>query len=231
MPERTDPWNTTGRPRSSMMTFAGAPWKKPKPFEYISGPTVHPRPEYLRVYKRFLGLPDNSQAPRKSSGSGFTNNYVQSELNPGVAMDNSTQKYRLLLFENGIPVAKGAFFTDEDAMQGYSGYTDMMTKGPHGIHGVPLSASNNGPPGVALAPLENWRQNKGFVPLNRKGTKLLPHKGYYVNEVPNHVGLVSRPDAASIDLPAIASAKPPKTEHVPTVMEMRMMSSRSLLGL
>eukprot|EP00961_Rhodomonas_salina_P129978 1750427-Rhodomonas_salina.2 len=85
--------------------------------------------------------------------------------------------------------------------------------------------------GVALAPLENWRQNKGFVPLNRKGTKLLPHKGYYVNEVPNHVGLVSRPDAASIDLPAIASAKPPKTEHVPTVMEMRMMSSRSLLGL
>eukprot|EP00961_Rhodomonas_salina_P129977 1750427-Rhodomonas_salina.1 len=136
------------RPRSSMMTFAGAPWKKPKPFEYISGPTVHPRPEYLRVYKRFLGLPDNSQAPRKSSGSGFTNNYVQSELNPGVAMDNSTQKYRLLLFENGIPVAKGAFFTDEDAMQGYSGYTDMMTKGPHGIHGVPLSASNNGPPGL-----------------------------------------------------------------------------------
>jgi hypothetical protein len=85
---------------------------------------------------------------------------VQTELNPGVAFDKTMKKYRLLLFENGVPKPRGSFFTDEDGMTAYSGYYDFIGRGPHGVAGVALSSLNKGPPGAAILTMPPDKNDK-----------------------------------------------------------------------
>jgi hypothetical protein len=104
--------------------------------------------------------PPSPTSASLGSGLGQSSNFVQTELNPGVALDKTTKKYRLLLFENGVPKPRGSFFTDEDGMTAYSGYYDFIGRGPHGVMGVPLSSLNKGPPGAAILTLPPDKNEK-----------------------------------------------------------------------
>jgi len=66
---------------------------------------------------------------------------------PGVALDKSNHKYRLLMIENGNAKTVGRFHVEREGIEGYNAYNDMQTKGPLGVTGVPSSIGNIGPPG------------------------------------------------------------------------------------
>jgi len=109
-------------------------------------------------------------------------NYVQSDVNPSVALDKESKKYRILLFKDGIPTALGMFNTGEECIEGYWGVKDREQRGPlpepqrHGVVGVPRSRTNLGPPGAALQTLGHWQHNRGNRP--RPSTSLLHSMSY-----------------------------------------------------
>jgi hypothetical protein len=44
---------------------------------------------------------------------------LQTDLNPSVARDKQSMKFRVLLFADGIPTALGTFNADDEALLGY----------------------------------------------------------------------------------------------------------------
>jgi len=91
-----------------MKPFAGAPWTKPV---QIGGPEEHKRPDYFTRYQRVVGV---AGAATGLSKSGLDpSKYEVCALNPGVAMDFSVHKYRLLLFTNDKVEPRGQFFSEQ----------------------------------------------------------------------------------------------------------------------
>ena len=84
-----------------------------------SPPTTQPGapPAYLEEYQRVCKVP---KAPkfRQPPPSLAMANYVQSDVNPSVALDKESKKYRILLFKDGIPTALGMFNTGEECVEG-----------------------------------------------------------------------------------------------------------------
>mmetsp|Transcript_48466 Transcript_48466/g.75679 ORF Transcript_48466/g.75679 Transcript_48466/m.75679 type:complete len:233 (-) Transcript_48466:560-1258(-) len=193
MPEPRDPWTIHLRPRASMKPFTGAPWKPPPAyFLKLTGARDKPAPWFDR-YQRMMNIGHRpSSAPAASVVRKESGNFIQTDLNPGVAFDKTTKKFRILLFEHGLATATGSFFTDEDGMVAYSGFHDFMGRGPHGIAGVTRSAGNMGPPGAALQAQHHWASNKGNK--KRPTTALLKNKGYFQNSAADHNSLCERPD-------------------------------------
>eukprot|EP00293_Proteomonas_sulcata_P009967 CAMPEP_0184306612 /NCGR_PEP_ID=MMETSP1049-20130417/15567_1 /TAXON_ID=77928 /ORGANISM="Proteomonas sulcata, Strain CCMP704" /LENGTH=203 /DNA_ID=CAMNT_0026618913 /DNA_START=6 /DNA_END=617 /DNA_ORIENTATION=+ len=183
-----DPWDTRGRTRASMKTFQGAPWKPAKAIGHEKF-QVKP-PEYLSRFKSLHGK--SAEAVLQKTPGLTGTDFEQCEVNPGVALDKPIGKYRLLLFENGMVKPKGCFFTEADGISAYSAYIDMKSMGPHGVQGVPLSAKNIGPPGVALLPKLTWQSNVGQ--RKRPSTTLLRSKGYWDGLPTNFNKSCSRPD-------------------------------------
>ena len=72
-------------------------------------------------------------------------NFVQSDLNPSVAKDKDSKKYRVLLFADGIPTALGMFNTDDECVVGYWAVKDRDSRGTlpepqrHGVLGAYLN--------------------------------------------------------------------------------------------
>ena len=64
-------------------------------------------------------------------------NFVQSDLNPSVAQDKESMKYRVLLFADGIPTALGKFNTEEECGIGY-----WVSLPPYSILAVKLQSNN-----------------------------------------------------------------------------------------
>mmetsp|Transcript_25673 Transcript_25673/g.64717 ORF Transcript_25673/g.64717 Transcript_25673/m.64717 type:complete len:262 (-) Transcript_25673:202-987(-) len=204
MPEYRDPWDTRGRPRASMKAFTGIPWKGPTKSD------ADPRKpaEWFGRYKKTMNIRPASVSGNVSAGLGQASNFVQTELNPGVAFDKTTKKFRLLLFENGMPKPMGSFFTDEDGMQAYGGYHDFYGRGPHGVTGVELSRYCAGPPGAAiLTPpgpdvagkakepdLNVWKMNMRTRPPRKATTSLLKEKGQWYDGIPDFSASCPRPD-------------------------------------
>ena len=160
--DRQNPWLARYRPRASMRTFQHAPWADPKPF----GSEVPKQPAYLEEYRRVCNIPVPT-AYRQPPPSLAMANYKQSDLNPSVAQDRESMKYRILLFADGIPKALGLFNTDTECVAGYWAVKDRQERGTlpepqrHGVLGVPASAKNMGPPGVALRGTGDWQHNRG----------------------------------------------------------------------
>ena len=95
-----------------MKPFAGAPWTKPV---QIGGPEEHKRPDYFTRYQRVVGV---AGAATGLSKSGLDpSKYEVCALNPGVAMDFSVHKYRLLLFTNDKVEPRGQFFSEQVRQQ------------------------------------------------------------------------------------------------------------------
>lgn len=155
-----------------------------------------------------MNIRPSSVAGNVSAGLGQASNFVQTELNPGVAFDKTTKKLTLLLFENGHPKPMGSFFTDEDGMTAYGGYHDFYGRGPHGVTGVTLSRWNQGPPGAAiLVPptakgqpaakdpdLNVWKMNMSTRKPRKATTSLLQEKGQWYDGIPDFQGTCPRPD-------------------------------------
>ena len=133
-------------------------------------------------------------------------NYVQSDVNPSVALDKESKKYRILLFKDGIPTALGMFNTGEECVEGYWGVKDRMQRGTlsepqrHGVEGVPRSSTNLGPPGASLQPPGMWQKNKGNRP--RPSLSLLHSMSYGQGKAPLSVlarkNMALRPESAMI---------------------------------
>lgn len=210
-----------------MKPFSGTPWLPPT----VKMRTIHqnlrswdnPRdkpsqnkkPEWFERYRKMMSLgglesvnQDASSAPNRNAG-----NFIQTEINPGVAYDKTTKKFCILLFENGIPKPRGSFVIESEGRAGFSGFYDLLSRGPHGIAGVEASARNPGPPGVALLPEGHWQKNKG-TRGGRPTTALLKDKGYFMGGPIEHdrvserpylpessirgmVGVISRPSTAA----------------------------------
>jgi len=130
----------------AMMQFRGAPWKNPQQMDSSGRLKPQGPPEVFTRYMRLTKL-DRPPAPSLSSGLA-SSNFVQCEANPGVALDTSNQKYRLLYVENGNAKTVGRFHVEQEGIEGYNAYNDMQTKGPLGVTGVPNSVGNIGPPGM-----------------------------------------------------------------------------------
>eukprot|EP00286_Rhodomonas_abbreviata_P025502 CAMPEP_0181299994 /NCGR_PEP_ID=MMETSP1101-20121128/6647_1 /TAXON_ID=46948 /ORGANISM="Rhodomonas abbreviata, Strain Caron Lab Isolate" /LENGTH=195 /DNA_ID=CAMNT_0023405189 /DNA_START=189 /DNA_END=776 /DNA_ORIENTATION=- len=169
-----------------MKPFTGVPWKTPAGLGSRNQPRDKPS-DWFERYQKMISL-GAGQPITKITSSGSrkeASNFEQTELNPGVAFDKTTKKFCILNFEHGIPKPRGSFFTDEDGMTAYSGYHDLLSRGPHGIAGVPRSRFNNGPPGAALAPEGHWKNNKG-TERKRPTTALLREKGWWTGSAPDH---------------------------------------------
>jgi len=133
-----------------MMQYQGAIWKDPKQMDSSGRQKPGAPPEFFMRYKRLTQMA-SGPAPALSSMSGAAStNYVQCEENPGVALDKTTHKFRLLMIENGNAKTVGRFHVEREGIEGYNGYNDMQTKGPLGVPGVPSSIGNIGPPGETL---------------------------------------------------------------------------------
>ena len=202
MPEKwANPWDTRGRPRASMMTFTSPPWKQPP----IHDPSVgEAKPaEWFAAFQKLKNPVTKRRpvsVPSSAGESATARNFIQTELNPSVAFDKTTKKFRILIMDNGNPIPRGSFWTDDSGMVGFSGLNDMIARGPAGIAGVPLSVGNQGPPGVAILPKDHWQTNRGMrhAPLQRPSTVLLKNKGHWNGEPPDHNATSDR-----ADLPAI----------------------------
>mmetsp|Transcript_12979 Transcript_12979/g.45637 ORF Transcript_12979/g.45637 Transcript_12979/m.45637 type:complete len:180 (+) Transcript_12979:291-830(+) len=175
-----------------MMQFRGSPWKVPKAVDSLGKmqPKEGPK-DYLEVFKRTRGSKVDKALVPKTEGLVGTN-FIQCEQNPGVALDQSNHKYRLLQFEAGVAKPKGCFHTEEEGITGYSALIDQAARGPHGVAGVPRSLGNQGPPGVALLPKLHWQQNKGRKLHPRKS--LLVNQGLWDGSAPDHNKADYRPD-------------------------------------
>lgn len=159
-----------------------------------------------------MNIRPSSASGNVSAGLGQASNFIQTELNPGVAFDKTTKKFTLLLFENGQPKPMGSFFTDEDGMTAYGGYHDFYGRGPHGVTGVQHSKHNAGPPGAAILvkPLPNppgqatakdqepdldvWKLNLRTRKPRQARTSLLKEKGQWYDGIPDFASTCPRPD-------------------------------------
>lgn len=166
-----------------------------------SPPTTQPGapPAYLEEYQRVCKVP---KAPkfRQPPPSLAMANYVQSDVNPSVALDKESKKYRILLFKDGIPTAMGMFNTGEECIEGYWGVKDRMQRGTlaepqrHGVEGVPRSSTNLGPPGAALQPPGTWQKNGGNRP--RPSTSLLHSMSYGQGNLGPLLGMLASEEMA-----------------------------------
>lgn len=129
-----------------MMQFRGAPWKNPQQMDSSGRLKPNGPPDFFTSYMRLTKLEKPPAASLSSAGLSSTN-FVQCEANPGVALDKSNHKYRLLMIENGQAKTVGRFHVEQEGIEGYNAYNDMQTKGPLGVAGVPNSIGNIGPPG------------------------------------------------------------------------------------
>uniref|UniRef100_A0A7S0QJM8 Uncharacterized protein n=1 Tax=Cryptomonas curvata TaxID=233186 RepID=A0A7S0QJM8_9CRYP len=109
MPEKwPNPWDTRGRPRASMLTFTSPPWKKPP----INDPAVgEPKPaEWFTAFQKMKHPVAGRRpvsVPSPSPGEGAAaRNFIQTELNPSVAFDKTTKKFRILIMDNGNPIPR-----------------------------------------------------------------------------------------------------------------------------
>jgi hypothetical protein len=163
----TPPWDFRLRPRGglkedgkTMMQWRGAPWKDPQILDSSGRLNSTGPPEFFTRYMRLTKL-DRPPAASLASMAGLSGtNFVQCEANPGVALDNSNHKYRILMIQDGQAKTVGRFHVEKEGIEGYNAYNDMQTKGPLGICGVPNSVGNIGPPGVALLPKAEWHRNR-----------------------------------------------------------------------
>ena len=126
-------------------------------------------PEFFERYMRLTQLPSREAAAIGKPAGLTGTSFEQCEANPGVALDKSNYKYKLLMVENGIAKTVGRFHVEQEGIEAISGYNDMLTKGPLGIMGVPGSIGNIGPPGVALLPKLTWQSNARNRPLVDEG--------------------------------------------------------------
>jgi len=142
-----------------MMQYRGAPWKPPQQLD-TSG-RLKPRgpPEFFERYMRLTKLPPREAAQIGKMAGLQGTSFEQCEANPGVALDRSNNKYKLLMVENGMAKTVGRYHVEQEGIEAISGYNDMQTKGPLGICGVPGSIGNIGPPGVAIQPKLSWHRN------------------------------------------------------------------------
>ena len=148
------PWDFRLRPRGglkedgkTMMQWAGAPWKDPQQLDSSGRLKPQGPPEFFRRYLRLTKLDKPPAASLVSMAGLSSTNFVQCEANPGVALDKSNHKYRLLMIQDGQAKTVGRFHVEKEGIEGYNAYNDMQTKGPLGICGVPKSVGNIGPPG------------------------------------------------------------------------------------
>lgn len=141
------------------MQYRGAPWKPPPQLD--SSGRLKPRgpPDFFERYMRLTKLPPREAAQIGKMAGLQGTSFEQCEANPGVALDRSNNKYKLLMVENGIAKTVGRYHVEQEGIEAISGYNDMQTKGPLGIFGVPGSIGNIGPPGVALQPKLTWQRN------------------------------------------------------------------------
>jgi len=142
-----------------MKKFAAAPWKDPEIMDSSGRLSDKGPPEF---FKRYLKNTPGDRGPSANLTGPGASNYMQCDLNPGVALDKDSKKFTLLKMENGNPKTVGRFHVEQEGLEGYNGYNDMQTKGPLGIAGVPLSVGNVGPPGVAILNTSkdrNWQWN------------------------------------------------------------------------
>jgi hypothetical protein len=160
------PWDFRLRPRGglaqdgkTMVPFRHAPWKDPQKRDSSGRLAAREKPEFFTRYLR-LNKPDRGPAASLTGAGAATSNYEQCEANPGVARDKITNKYRLLMIADGQAKPFGRFHVEKEGVEGYSAYTDMQTKGPLGIMGVPGSIGNIAPPGVALLSKRAWHVNR-----------------------------------------------------------------------
>lgn len=150
-----------------MIQFRGAPWNPPQQIDSSGRLKPQGPPEFFTRYMRLAKL--DRQPAAATSGGLASSNFVQCDANPGVALENSTHKFRLLMVENGNAKTVGRFHVEQEGIEGYNGYSDMQTKGPLGVAGVPVSIGNIGPPGVALLPKLDWQRNKRNRPQIDEG--------------------------------------------------------------
>ena len=185
-----------------MKTFTTPPWK-PSPMSDPATMGGMKPADWFVAYQKMK----NPEGKRPSTtphaavgGLSVASNFVQTELNPGVAFDKTTKKFRILLMDNGTPIPRGSFWTDDSGMIGYSGFNDMANRGPMGIAGVPLSVGNMGPPGAAILPRGHWQNNRGMrhPPLPRPSTCLLEDKGQWTTKPPYHCATCARPDLPAV---------------------------------
>ena len=162
----TPPWDFRLRPRGglgedgkTMVRFRGAPWKDPQQLDSSGRLKARGPPEFFERYMRLTQLPTREGAVISKMAGLKGTSLVQSDENPGVALDRSNHKFKMLMVENGNAKTVGRFHVAEEGIEAISGYNDMLTKGPLGIMGVPRSIGNIGPPGIALLPHLSWQQN------------------------------------------------------------------------
>ena len=160
------PWDFRLRPRGglgqdgkTMMQYRGAPWRPPKQLDSSGRLNSAGPPEFFQRYMRLTQLPPRDGAVLSKPAGLQGTSLEQCDENPGVALDRSNNKYKILMVENGIAKTVGRFHVYQEGMEAISGYNDMQTKGPLGIPGVPGSIGNMGPPGVALLPKLSWQGN------------------------------------------------------------------------
>ena len=170
------PWDFRLRPRGglgedgkTMMQYRGAPWKPPQQLDSSGRLQARGPPEFFERYMRLTQLPERPQAQIGKPAGLQGTSFEQCEENPAVALDHSNHKYKLLIVENGQAKTVGRFHVQKEGFEAASAYTDMMTKGPLGIMGVPGSVGNIGPPGVALLPKHSWQANKRNKPTIDEG--------------------------------------------------------------
>lgn len=142
-----------------MVPYRNAPWKDPQKRDSSGRLAAREKPEFFTRYLR-LNKPDRGPAASLTGAGAATSNYEQCEANPGVARDKITNKYRLLMIADGQAKPFGRFHVEQEGIEGYSAYTDMQTKGPLGIMGVPGSIGNIAAPGVALLSKRAWHVNR-----------------------------------------------------------------------
>ena len=160
------PWDFRLRPRGglgqdgkTMVQYRGAPWKPPKQLDSSGRLNAQGPPDFFQRYMRLTQLPPRDGAVLSKPAGLQGTSLEQCDENPGVALDRSNNKYKILMVENGIAKTVGRFHVYQEGMEAISGYNDMQTKGPLGIAGVPGSIGNMGPPGIALLPKLSWQAN------------------------------------------------------------------------
>jgi len=177
------PWEFRLRPRGglgqdkTMVQYRGAPWNTPAQLDSSGRQQPHKAPILFERYMRLTQLPARDAAVIGKMAGLQATSFEPCEANPGVALDGSNNKYKLLMVENGIAKTVGRFHVEQEGIEAISGYNDMQTKGPLGICGVPSSVGNIAPPGVALLPKLSWQNNKRNRPQVDEGNyDLFPEK-------------------------------------------------------
>lgn len=108
------PWDFRLRPRGglgqdgkTMCQYRGAPWGPPQQLDSSGRLKEKGPPEFFERYMRLTQLPSQEKAAIGKMAGLQGTSFEQCEANPGVALDKSNYKYKLLMVsaEEGAPCA------------------------------------------------------------------------------------------------------------------------------